>query len=412
MTELFGVGSSFPAELPTEQNTGQPGSFCNSRMSNDSSGLVLGGANDFSSPVGRYELFVPPIQDHTSAVLQDSMQPQLNFVTPTQTLSFSQPNTVSNPTHPFPRGNGPRSPNPPTLTLQTENIQGRNISYPSSRRLSWQSSISSSVHSQIAGTTPSSGTRFTPFSAKQSSFGTPSSLYPPSGLTPSSAYLDHSKNGRSPDTVHFRRRNDSVVTPESLMMGSFEGLESRFVDPRPIPSPTINDSIPFAPTRSPFSQSTQADQLGLVPQPLNHPRVPQQSAPPALPTQPHPPPSQHPQTSHQPNAPPPRVLPPVSSPRPQASCDNRCPRCHHLFTSKPRDLNRNIRRHLQLACPKRDSVAPRLSCSVLGCRKTFVRDCAKRVHEEKQHGIARSERRRAGRGVIDGLSIRRAYSEA
>lgn len=404
--DLLGIGSSFTAELPAEQNTVQFGNFNNTRVLDDAGGLFLGGANDFPSSAGPYELPVPPNQDGTLTVPTENIQPQLNFGTPAQTLDFSQPNAVSNPTHLFTRGNGPRSLNPPTLTLQTENIQGRNISYPSSRRLSWQSSISSSVHSQLTGTTPSSGTHFTPFSSTQSPFGPSSSFPPQSGLDPLRAYLDYSKNARSP--VEAMPYQNHVVTPESATMRDFRGLEGFFADSHPIPSPTINDNIQFAPNRSPFGQSTQADPLGLVLQPHNHRRVSQPSAPPALPTQPQPPLSQHQRPSDQPSAPPPRVPPQICSPRPQASCDNRCPRCNHLFTSKPRDVSRNIRRHLLLSCPQRDAFVPRLSCSVLGCRKTFVRDCAKKVHEEKQHGILRGGRR--GRGVAEGLPMRRAHS--
>ncbi|KAF9633766.1 hypothetical protein BFW01_g4660 [Lasiodiplodia theobromae] len=400
--DLFGIGSSFTAELPAEQNTGQSGNSYNTRASNNSSGFVFGGANDFSSPVGPYELFVPPIQDHASTAPQENMQPQLSLM-PMQSRGFPQLNTVSDPIHPF-QNTRSRSPHLPALTLQTGDIQGNTIS---SRRPSWQSNTSSSVPSQFTGTTPSSGTRITPFSPTQPSFGTPSSFHPPSALDPSSAYLGHNKNGRSlEEAVSYKNSNDSDLTHELFSMRDL------FADPRRIqvnPSPTINRDLQFPSFENPFGHPTKADMAELVPPALN-PHGIQPPALSALPTQPHPLSSQHPQPPHQSNVSPHRVLQQTRSPRPHASCDNRCPRCHHLFTSKPRDLGRNIRRHLQLSCPNRDATVPRLSCSVPGCRKTFVRDCAKRVHEEKQHGILRSSRR--GGGAAEGLPMRRALSAA
>lgn len=324
---------------------------------------------------------------------QENTQPQLNFMA-AQPPSFSELSPVSNPTHPS-QNIKSRSPHVPALTVRTANI--------SSRRPSWQSSISSGVPSQFTGTTPSSGTSITPFSPTQPSFGTPSSLHPPSALNFSGAYFGHSKNGRSPEeAMPHKNSNDSVLRHDSFSMRDLEVFEDFFADPRHIqvnPSPTMNRNLQFLSFQNPFDNLTQADVVELVPSALNL-RGSQPSAPSARPTQPHPPPSQHPQPSHQPTAPPPRVLHQAQSPRPQASCDNRCPRCNHVFTSKPRDVSRNIRRHLELSCPKRDAIAPRLSCSVLDCRKTFVRDCAKRVHEEKQHGIVRSGRRRGGRGAV------------
>lgn len=317
--------------------------------------------SNFSS-ADPYELFVPPILDHAYMGPQENMQSQFDFV-PEQLQKLSLPDTFSNPTYPLPRGNRPMISNLPTLTLQTESIQGRNTSY-SSRRPSWQSSISSIMPSQVTGTERSYATRFSPFSSIQTSFGTPSG-----GLL-----LDFNNRSWSPE----------IFPAELVSMRDFERL-GHFADSRPIPTTMINDNIQIAPDPESHPQ-------GLVPLPLK-PHHSHLSAPPALPTQPCTPLSQCRE--------PPHVLQQVHSVEQPSFHDDMCPRCHHLITGKPRDLSRNVRRHLLLSCPKRDAALPRLSCAVLGCSKTFVRDCAKRVHEEKQHGIVRSGRRRAGKSVTE-----------
>ncbi|OJD36008.1 uncharacterized protein BKCO1_1400093 [Diplodia corticola] len=465
MESLVGVGSIFPVELPTDPSPGQLGNF-NDYMGSPAVGMMnrfdgpfLGGANDFpgSAQAGTHELFTPSAQDCALNLSEAHSQPQGSHTTP------AQPPNATNAYRPLPHNTISRIPDLPTLTLQTDGFQGRSI--PSSRRQSWQSGRSSAVQSQFTGTTPSSGYLSTPFSSIQSSFDTPHSSHPPSGLNPSSASFGRSANlWSSESAVSYKQNDNYALSPEPSRMTGFRsfGEMPSYLDFFP-------DTSPFNANPSPTTTGANAQQPPtnraetLAPPPLRIlAPTPHSSAPPA-PTRPPQAPTQHHQQQHltsstsssspphdpsatlnsdaptttSPTAPPP-LHTPTPTPKKTPTPNPFCPRCNRRFTSKPRDLGRNIRRHLSLACPAQRDVGadadgqngqsdgqyvahvqrpPRLPCSFHGvCGKTFARDCARRVHERRQHGavvgrvVARERERgglRGGAGAGAGVGGRR-----
>lgn len=123
------------------------------------------------------------------------------------------------------------------------------------------------------------------------------------------------------------------------------------------PATSNNNYIPLNPT--PSGPQAQPDPNCLVPPPL---RIHQEAS------------SAPPDANQQ-------IPPPPIAPVPR----DVCPKCGFHFTSKLRDLKRNVTRHLELSCPFREIFVPRVQCSSAGCDRTFTREDARRTHEKNKH---------------------------
>lgn len=450
MTALNALGSwsdmsELPADFPMSPSTSRGQFVQNSTVAEghgDHQALHLGGANDFAEPLqpDTFDLLSPslqnPIPNTTRAGVPSNshINDFLNFpdwqqadITPTPPPNYQT--SVNNMAR-------PRSPRLPTLKVDTVGIQGRYLSPQSSRRPSFQASPSGSVPSQCSSTTRSVA-QLSPWSWTQALSGTPLSSHPSSGQKSSARSFRYASAPWSSeyallgvsDDVLFSPNVEKHLTATENSTPGFNDMPSYrdlFDDasPRKDNPSTTNTTDMFFPDPSPPVPRYQ----GASPMPFTTKTAnmrfpePPSSVPPttpdsvfqfqapfqlrALPT----------------SAPPPKTEPPLQQhcstrsrqvrgqqPTDETLGNDACERCGKLFKSKPRDLARNKRRHLEISCPYRDREPVRVPCSVTGCWKTFARDCARRIHERNKHGLGGMLRRREE--VVTNVDMSRAWSE-
>lgn len=437
--------SELPADYPMSPSTSRGQFVQNSTVAKgpgDHQALHLGGSNDFAEPIqsDTFDLLSPSIQNRISSPTQAGVPshshindflgfpdwPQAD-ITPTPPPNYQT--SLNNMAR-------PRSPRLPTLKVDTVGIQGKYLSPQSSRRPSFQASPSGSAPSQCSSTTRSVA-QLSPWSLTQASSATPLSSHPSSGQKSSARSFHYASApwsseyallGVSDDILFSPHVEKHLTTTESSTPGfndmpSYRNLFDdasakkdnppmtnttnmffpepspsvpRFQDASPIPFTTKTANMIF-PKPSSSVPPTARDSVFQFQAPLQL-RAPPTSAPPPK-TQP--PLQQHFSTR------PPQARGQQSTDEPLGN--DVCERCGIRFKSKPRDLARNKRRHLEISCPYRDREPVRVPCSVSGCWKTFARDCARRIHERNKHGLGGMLRRQEE--IVTSVDMSRDWSD-